>query len=218
VPGVRKFGWEASLNYIEDTHGRLETREARAQFRTELENSDSFEIGYTGSYEYLKRSFTVSGVSIPGNAGYDFGTWNFDWISGRQHRVSGLFSLEVGTFYGGDRKAFTYTQARVSITPQLGIEPGIAINRVTLPYDEFTQTLLTSRATFTVTPLMFTSALVQYNSDTHAVSTNLRFRWEYTPGSELFVVFNDSRDTLRPGFPDLQARALVVKINKLLRF
>ena len=218
VPLVRKFAWEGSLNYIEDTRGHLETREARGQFRTEWENSDAFEIGYTDSYEYLTRPFTISGVSIPGNAGYDFGTWNFDWISGRQHRVSGLFSFETGTFYGGDRKAFTYTQARVSVTPQLGIEPGIAINRVTFPDRGFTQTLLTSRATFTVTPLMFTSALVQYNSDTHSVSTNLRFRWEYTPGSELFIVFNDSRDTLRPGFPDLQSRALIVKINRLLRF
>ena len=47
-----------------------------------------------------------------------------------------------------------------------------------------------------MTPLMFVSALVQYNSGINAVSANVRLRWEYRPGSELFVVYNEERDTL----------------------
>lgn len=218
VPGVRKFTWEGSLDYIENTHGHRETQAAHGLFRTEFQNSDSFAVGYTDSYEYLKAPFAIGGVSIPAGAGYDFGAWNLDWISGRQHRLSGLFSLEHGSFYGGTRTGFSYTQARVSVTSHLSIEPGVTVNRVILPYGSFTQQLVTSRVTFTSTPLMFTSALMQYNADTHSLSTNLRFRWEYTPGSELFVVFNDSRDTLVRGFPELQSRAVIVKVNKLLRF
>ena len=42
-------------------------------------------------------------------------------------------------------------------------------------------------------------------------------RWEYQPGSELFVVYNDQRDTaLRPPF--LQNRAFIVKLTRLFRF
>ena len=52
---------------------------------------------------------------------------------------------------------------------------------------------------------------------TASFSSNLRFRWEYRPGSELFVVYTDERDTLQRGFPDLKNRAFVVKINRLLR-
>jgi hypothetical protein len=47
---------------------------------------------------------------------------------------------------------------------------------------------------------------------------NVRFRWEYSPGSELFVVYNDQRDTLAPSFPDLVNRAIMVKINRVVRF
>jgi hypothetical protein len=65
---------------------------------------------------------------------------------------------------------------------------------------------------------MFTSALIQYTSATNTLSANVRFRWEYRPGSELFVVYNDQRDTLRPGFPDLQNRAIIVKVNRLFRY
>ena len=65
---------------------------------------------------------------------------------------------------------------------------------------------------------MFASALIQYNSSTSAVSTNLRLRWEYRPGSEFFIVYNEQRDTLSPGFPDTASRALVVKLNRLVSF
>lgn len=35
---------------------------------------------------------------------------------------------------------------------------------------------------------MFASGLLQYSSTDHTFSGNLRFRWEYRPGSEFFAV------------------------------
>ena len=77
---------------------------------------------------------------------------------------------------------------------------------------------MTTRVTYTVTPLMFTTALLQYNSGTDSVAVNVRLRWEYQPGSELFIVYSEQRDTLSRSFPDIQNRALIVKINRLFRF
>jgi hypothetical protein len=57
---------------------------------------------------------------------------------------------------------------------------------------------------------------MQYNSGTRTFSSNVRFRWEYRPGSELFVVWTDERDT-RPGGTGLRSRALALKITRLLR-
>jgi hypothetical protein len=65
---------------------------------------------------------------------------------------------------------------------------------------------------------MFASALAQYSSATNAVSANVRLRWEYRPGSELFVVYNEERNTLVRGFPSMMNRALIVKVNRLFRF
>jgi hypothetical protein len=65
---------------------------------------------------------------------------------------------------------------------------------------------------------MFSSALLRYGTADHAVSRNLRFRWEHTPGSELFVVYTDDRDTWTRGYPGLKNRAFVVKFNRLFRF
>ena len=94
----------------------------------------------------------------------------------------------------------------------------MSLNWVDLTEGQFTTRLLSNRATFTVTPRMFVSGLVQYNSSSNAMSTNLRLRWEYSPGSELFVVYTDERDTALTGVPDLKNRAFVVKMNRLFQF
>ncbi|MED5199800.1 MAG: hypothetical protein VYB51_08305, partial [Gemmatimonadota bacterium] len=63
--------------------------------------------------------------------------------------------------------------------------------------------------------------LIQYSSSGDSFSTNLRFRWEYSPGSEIFVVFSEDRNMnpLIPNrFTELRNRGLVVKINRLFRF
>ena len=89
-----------------------------------------------------------------------------------------------------------------------------------LAQGRFTTHLAGSRVTFTVTPLMFTSALIQYNSSNNTAAANIRFRWEYQPGSELFVVYNEQRSTLElmPRLEPIQNRAVVVKLTRLFRF
>ncbi len=92
------------------------------------------------------------------------------------------------------------------------------INHVTLPYGEFTTSVLRARTDYAFSPRMFASTLIQYNSNDRAFSSNLRFRWEYRPGSEIFAVYTDERDTALRGFPGLKNRAFVLKINRLFRF
>ena len=65
---------------------------------------------------------------------------------------------------------------------------------------------------------MFVSALLQYTSSNDAVAANVRLRWEYQPGSELFVVYNEEREHGRKGVSRALDRALIVKINRLWRF
>ena len=109
----------------------------------------------------------------------------------------------------------------MELTPQFSLEPSYSYNRVDLPEGMFSTHLVRTRTTYTMTPLMFVSALVQYNSSSNSLSTNVRLRWEYTPGSELFIVYNEDRDT-EVLMPDrvsaIRNRAFVVKVNRLFRF
>ena len=215
---VRKFRYQGSINYIESSRGHLDFRERGAEFGIDFQNSDQLEVTYANTYEFLPGAFEISrGITVP-QGGYDLGTLRTAFTLGQQRRLSGTVFVEGGPFYSGTRTTLGYNNARMMVSPQLAVEPGLSINRVSLPYGDFTTNLITSRITYTVTPMMFVSSLIQYNSSNSSLSTNVRLRWEYRPGSELFVVYNEGRDTLSPGYPTLQNRAFVIKANRLLRF
>jgi hypothetical protein len=111
--------------------------------------------------------------------------------------------------------ALSATRGRLSFGPKLFVEPTYSVNWVDLEEGSFTTHLAGGRVTYTATSQMFASALLQYNSDNNTVATNVRLRWEYLPGSELFIVYNDERDTrARLRF----ATRSLIKINRLVRF
>ena len=105
----------------------------------------------------------------------------------------------------------------MEITPQLSVEPTITVNWVDLPTGSFTTALLSTRTTYSISPRMSAAALLQDNSDAATFNTNVRFRWEYRPGSDFFVVYTDNRDTKVRGFPEIRNRGFVVKLTRLFR-
>jgi TolB-like protein len=220
IDAVRKFTFEGHVAYVLDRAGVLETRENRGQFGIDFENSDKFTMTTTRSYERLDQPFGIAtGVAIPVGA-YTFADTQASFTLGQQRVLAGNVSLQHGSFFGGNKTTVGFSRGRMELTPQLSVEPSVSHNRVELPEGRFITNLVTARTTYSVTPLMFVSALLQYNSSRHALSTNVRFRWEYQPGSELFVVYNEQRDTLiaPPRFTELENRALIIKLNRLFRF
>jgi len=215
---VRKYTWTTSMEYIEDGGGRVELREADAGFGIEFQSADRLNFGATQTYELLPEVFPIGGgVRLP-PGGYEYATARASLNLGQQRTISANVSAQHGTFYSGHRTALGVSRGRVNVSPQLSLEPTYSVNWVDLAEGSFTTHLAGSRVTYTATPLMFVSALLQYHSGSRAVSANVRLRWEYHPGSELFVVYNEQRDAGARRFPDLENRAVIIKINRLFRF
>ena len=224
---IRKLSWEGRVGYISDRVSVLETREVQGQFGIEFENSDRFTATYTRSYEFLEQPFPIaSTVTIP-VGGYGFEDVQASFTLGQQQRFSGTLSAQHGSFFSGEKTSVSFglggglASGRLKLTPRLSVQPSLSFHRINLTEGRFTAKLVTTRTTYTMTPLMFVSALLQYNSSNGSLSTNLRLRWEYSPGSELFVVYNEERDAdplLPDRFSELRNRAFVVKVNRLFRF
>lgn len=214
---IRRLSWMGSVAHIENTRGRLESREQLGEFAMEFQNSDRVSVAYTRQYEFLPRPFTISSnVTLPiGPYAFDF--VRLGWELGAQRRVSANILLERGAFYDGHKTAVSASRGRLSVNARLAVEPTYSVNWVSLPLGDFTAQVAGARITYTMTPRMFASGLVQYSSSLRAVSANVRFRWEYQPGSELFVVYNEERDTRAPSFPSLATRSVIVKVNRLFR-
>ena len=129
----------------------------------------TWEASYTDTYDFLKDPFTIApGITIP-VGGYDF--WNARTVVGfgQQRRIAGSLFAEYGAFYGGTKTALGFGgggpfSGRIELTPQFSFQPALSFNWIDLPQGSFTTRLMTARTTYTVTLLMFVSALVQYNS------------------------------------------------------
>ena len=222
IESVRQFRLGGRVEHVLTANtGLLETRLASLQFSTEFENSDRFNANVAGSYEFLQEPFEIApGVILPVGS-YDFTDARMSFRFGQHRRANGSLSFRAGSFWSGDIKAVEFTQGRVDVVEQFSIEPSVSINWVDLPEGTFRTALVRTRFSYTFSPRMFFSGLVQYNSSDESLSSNLRLRWEYTPGSELFIVYTDDHDTdpFTPDrFSELRNRGLVVKLTRLFRF
>ena len=219
IEAVRQFTWGGSIDYIENGAGQVESRIVQGSFQTSFENSDRLSADIQQDYEFLAEPFDLTDDVIIPVGGYEFRDFQVSYRMGPHRRLAGSFSFQHGEFFDGDITAVGYSRGRIEVTRQFAVEPSVSLNRITLPHANLTARLATTRLTYTFTPRMFASALLQYNSIDNVLSTNVRLRWEYQPGSELFVVYNDQRDTwMNRGFPMLENRAFVVKLTRLFRF
>jgi hypothetical protein len=111
-----------------------------------------------------------------------------------------------------------FQRGRIEITPQLSLEPSLAFNWVDLPGGDFTEHVASTRMSYSFSPRLYLSGLVQYSTSSDALSGNFRLRWEYAPGSEIFLVYTEERNTdVFDRFSELSDRGLVVKVTRLLR-
>ena len=224
IASVRQFSLEGGIDYIltaDENH--LETRQNIVAFQTEFESSDQLTFTATDNYELLVEPFTPPGsdFSIP-VGGYSFADAQISYSIGQQRRINGSVAVKRGDFFDGDLTTVQLSQGRIAVLPQMSVEPTVSFNWIDTPYGEYQTNLAVTRVNYAFNPRMFFSGLLQYNSASNSFGSNLRLRWEYSPGSELFVVYTDDRDVtggLRPdrGW-DLRNRGFVVKFNRLFRF
>ena len=221
IESIRRFILQANTkSYWSASTDKLETRQHGLSFTTEFESSDQFTVSVSDDFEMLTRPFNIAnGVTLqPGK--YDFTSYQTSYRLGTQRKVSGALSLRIGDFWSGKNTSIGISSGRIELSPQLSLEPSYSINRVELPEGDFRTELGRLRITYTLSPRMYVGGLVQYNSSQSSLSTNFRFRWEWAPGSELFVVYSDDRDTNpfdRPDSFELRNQGWAIKINRLFQ-
>jgi hypothetical protein len=82
---------------------------------------------------------------------------------------------------------------------------------------DFVTNLVTSRVGYAFNTRTFLDTLLQYNTDLHQLSANIRFDLIHRPLSDLFVVFNEQRLT-DPPTPVNPGRGLIGKYTHILAF
>ena len=231
-PWIRRFSPHVTVNRYYGFDGELQTSRGHYHF---LEIQPQVGGRFGARYDYAEDrplgDFTVfrgpdgDNIVIPPGL-YGWGQWSVDYFGNPSAPVSFNASYSWGDFYDGTTNSFD-----LSVNLRLGgrLQASVGWNRddIELPGGDFTVDLIPVRANYSFTPLTSLSALVQYNSQTADVSSNIRFAWLSRSGTGLFVVYNDRRNTFNLTrfdpttmleFPDLIGRSFIVKYTYLFDF
>ena len=135
-------------------------------------------------------------------------------LEDQQRRPSLLETrYSIGDFYDGDRRGYTIGPA-VRVNEHFNASVNLQINDIEVSNGAFVSKLVSSRVNYNFNTKMFVNALVQYNTDSRQLSSNLRFNIIHRPLSDIFLVYNERHDERT----DRIDRAFIAKMTYLFAF
>jgi hypothetical protein len=214
--GIRLMEPMYVLTYTTDQNNRMIGRLHHYMVGTTLHDDSFINVIFQQSLDVLDAPFVLRGVRIPVGT-YRADEWIFTYNTSPGRRFYQRVTFSPMDFYGGTRRQIT-AAGGIRATSQLSAEVQYNRNDVTMPWGDVLVNLTTLRVDYTFSPRMTIRSLTQYNSATHEISNNIRYNFIHRPGSDLYIVYNELRQT---GLPlDVFAqkdRQLVLKLNYLLQ-
>jgi hypothetical protein len=193
--------------------GQIETRAHEVVMGIEFDNNANGNFTITDTFDRLLQSDRIQGILLnPGD--YQYLGYAASYNSNNSRAISGGLNADWGEFWDGTRKSFG---GNVSVKPNyhLNLSVNYTRNNLELANGTSISNLVGTRVVYGFSPRSFFNAFLQYNSSTREISTNLRFNIMYKPLSDVYVVYNDRRDTTL-GEPI--GREFIVKVTRLLTF
>jgi hypothetical protein len=145
---------------------------------------------FNPTYERLFEPFEISpGVRLlPGE--YRFTRFRSNLLStASKRRLSGSVSLTYGNYWSGRAEQLT-TSLTYKLPPRFTI--GVSTNQTfaRLPEGRFIARIFTSNVSYSASPSLSLSNLVQYDNRSRNLGWQSRLRWTLQPGNDLFFAFN----------------------------
>ena len=207
--------WEFDM-FTRQHAGGLDSRFIGYHWNFNFEDGSNAEIGVNQYAEDVPVAFTINrttGTQV--NAGrYDYPEYFGFWRTNESALLSFNTRYAVGTFYDGYRRNVNFGPA-IRLNENFNASVSLQFNDIELSTGAFTSKLVTTRVNYNFNTKMFFNALVQYNSDNHQWTSNLRFNVIHRPLSDFFLVYNERRDE-RTGV--MLSRAVIAKMTYMLAF
>ena len=211
---IRNLTFSTGIDYYANNDGEIETREQTLGTGIDFYGGSAIDLEATRTFDRLTRDFAIrSDITIP-TGDYNYDSYSIRYNSNRSRKVSGNVQYQFGEFWDGRRESASLGVA-LKPNPHLNFDLDYSRNQVRLSNGSFNTNLVGARLLYSFTTRMFLNAFLQYNTDARQFSSNVRFHIIHHPLSDLYVVFNERRDTQTGQVLD---RALVVKFTQLFSF
>ncbi len=205
--------WQTD-SFTRQADGTLDSRQQDFHLPFFLSNGGFVEVGANTNVEVISTPFALNaarGAVI--TAGRHEYTEYFGTVAGNgAARVTPSFRYSVGRFYDGYRRSYAFGPS-LHVNEKLSASVNLQLNDITLPAAAYLSTLATARINYNFNTKVFLNTLLQYSTDTHQLSSNIRFNVIHRPLSDFFFVYNEHRDE-RAGIR--QDRSLIAKLTYML--
>jgi hypothetical protein len=212
---VRNLILGTEFNYYEDgATEQIETREERLNLGIRFENNGTVNFRVIQTFDRLLEQFPIHSSVAIRQGDYHYLSYAATASSNPGGKISVNGLVEWGEFWSGRRRSFI---GGVSWKPNVHFSMNVDYtrNQVNLAEGDFTSDLVGARFLYAFSPRAFFNAFIQYNADTRQLSSNVRFNIIHHPLSDLFLVYNELRDTQNG---QLLQRGLVFKLTNLFNF
>ena len=191
--GFRRLWAGPEIDIILNSDNELETRTFIWSTWLELETNGWGGLRVYRNFENLTEDFEIrEGIVIP-KGKYDYN--NYSLMLNAEGKVfNGRVGFNIGDFYNGTRRGFDI-RLDLRLTGRFSLEPRYEFNRVTLPDGSFDTNVFGGRVGYSFSTDLFAKLYVQWNSDRNLVTTNFLVNYIYRPGSDFYLVFNQTYGT-----------------------
>ncbi|HLE57258.1 MAG TPA: DUF5916 domain-containing protein [Rhodothermia bacterium] len=204
--------------YLRNDDGTFESAFFGGGVDASFKNSAELHTGFEWSYENIRDdtlTFPEDTEILPGNT-FRFIQMHASYQSPEGTLVRGLVGLTGGSFFGGTRFGLT-VEPTWNASEFVELAASYDIARITLPDPdtEFWVHLTGMRAQIGFDRHASINGFIQYNSADDLFSANVRFRYNFREGNDLWLVYNEGsnldRDGRSPRPPAVDNRAVLVK-------
>jgi hypothetical protein len=216
VSGLRRIDVFAGGKYQARVDGEPQDANGFAGFSVGLDSGDGLSVTHVRGYVVLDDGFDLAG-RIPIDPGrYDLRDTELSLYSSQNRPLTASGTGSWQRIWNGDVSAVSGSLA-LRGGSHLSLSASYTRSEASLPGGAFVAHVTGLRAGWAFSTRLAAHVYTQYNSLDRRVVANLRLRFIYRPGSDLYVVFNEERG--EPGDPRaLLSRGFAVKGTWLVRF
>ena len=213
ILNIRQIVFFNDFHYIANQQGGLEARYNYVGIWSQFVDGASLLALMSWNVENLTESFDLSDDVAIAAGGYRFANLFAQFDTDKSRTLSGSLLGRFGKFYDGDIVGYGGS-LNLKIGSHVAWNIQCERNVLDVSAGNVTTTLLGTRFTYAFSPRLFAKAFVQWNSKNQEILANVLLSFIHTPGSDLFVVYNDQLSTKGSGVSSLY-RTLLLKFTYL---
>lgn len=216
------FIWQqigaTGFTYIRNEDQSVQSAEYGPEWNFNTRGSANGSIAFKISYEDLLTDFVLSDEAIVPRDSYTFYQGSVSYRMPPERLLSASMQVEGGTFYDGTRLSFMFNPSwYVSKHLELSAEYQYERIRFEERDQKFDAHITRLRIGTALNNQVSTNGLIQYNSTLDLLSANIRFRYNFREGQDLWIVYNEGLNTspykTDPHLPISHTRTILIKFT-----